>query len=357
MSSKKPPMYNSFEENKEEENKQQNLVGVREYGLSESSLHEIPKITNEDLTEEIFTKLHNQSNHESNTGRVDLVDSNLSPIGKEESTEGMSSSLDKEPVRETDPRNYENIQNKKVAKKSHVNKKAVLKPTENFDLGLVRKTFKSKKGKKASTFPHEWNGSKLNSEYLKNYATDCKKQIITQEIVQHSKNLLDKLKKMQLFSNKPKKNLKKKRTKRSPIPMKDVAKLFPNLNFKRRSKSPEFNNMKELDNLLKGNRLVKDKLKNHRRKSIEYEYYTSKKTVARKKSPWTKKSPISKKSPLAKKSPISKKTHTKKSPFMNMKKLIGLQNQQMIVPPAINYNSGGINKNKSMVFLIRVNVN
>lgn len=349
-------MYNSFEEYKEEENKEQNIEGVPEYGLSESSLHEIPKITNEDLTEEMFSKMHNRSIHETNPCQVDLVDSNLSPIGKEESTEGMSSSLDKEPVRETDPRNYDTVQSKKVAKKSNVNKKATLKPTENFDLGIVRKTFRSKKSKKASTVPHEWNGSKFNSEYLKNYATDCKKQIITQEILQHSKNLLDKLKKMQLFSNKPRRAMKKKRTKRSPIPMKDVAKLFPNLNFKRRSKSPEFNNMKELDNLLKGNRLIKDKFKNQRRKSIEYEYCT-KKTVARKKSPWAKKSPISKKSPLTKKSPISKKVQRKKSPFMNMKRLIGLNNPQMIVPPAINYNSGGINKNKSMVFLIRVNVN
>jgi hypothetical protein len=349
VSAKRPPKHNSFDDHRDDEVQQKTLEIIPEYGLSESSMHEIPKITNEDLSEEIFSK-HDHSNHESNACQVDLGYSNLSPIEKEESTEHMSSSLDKEPVRDTDPQNYESILNKKAFKKLKGFKKATLKPTENLDLGLVRKTIKGKKTKKASTFPHEYNGSKFNSEYMKNYATECKRQIVTQDIVQHSKMLLDKIKKMQLFSNKPKRNVKKRQTKRSPVPMKDVAKLFPNFYFKKRAKSPVFNSTKELDNLLKGCRLNRDKIRNRRRKSIEQDSYT-KKTANKKKSPWAKKSPVSRKSP------ISKKTYRKKSPLIKVKKINGANKPQMIVPPPINYNTGALNKTQSMVFLIRVNIN
>lgn len=172
----------------------------------------------------------------------------------------------------------------------------------------------------------------MNSEYLRSY-TSQKNNYITQDNLLKMKALNIKLENQQFVTKKKRSSIKsKKSSKRSPVQYKGYKKMLPKLYKRCRSKSPNFLNIELFNNLLKSNRMMLDKLKKGRRKSIEAV-------------PQTKKLRARKKSPI--KSPVN----------INLKKRLKARSPKIIVPPAINCKQNVLGRDKSMVILLQLNIN
>jgi hypothetical protein len=317
-----------FELNQEEAKK--------EYGFDrKSSSQATPEEFANDSKEELFTKSGGDNSiNKASADSENLSNTQLSPISKVEddsSEKYDNSSLDKIPQREADLKKLTQISAK--SKKASGTKKASLKGSENIDLNII-KTLSTKSRPKTkkdiNTIPVlEKHSSKLNSEYLRVFATESRSKIFP-ETMMKMKALNMKLRKQETITKKRKRSSvrSKKRTKRSPINFKGLQQLFPIKYGAKRSRSPVIIDVEAVNNKLKSRRVMLNNLKK-RRRSIEATYQTNK-SKSRKKSPWSKK--------------------------FNFKKRIKAKSPKIIVPPAIDCKTGKLGRDRSMVIFLQLNI-
>lgn len=321
------------EKRKTSTNNQINVVA--EYGLDKPS----PKYSENHSQEDIFT--NEQHSDEKENVNIDSVDKEeFSPISKVDDSQELSDDIDKVPCRESDL--------KKKSPKPKVTKTIKKKATINnngfnilADITNKPKT-KAKNGLKTIS-PFEPHSSKMNSAYLKVYATQENHKVLNPNNLKFN-GLNVQLKNQNYQTKKSKKSSTKSKraSKRSPVAFKGLNKILPKLIRRGRSKSPEFLGVKAFNDLLKARRKMMDRYK-RRRKSIEPVLTTKKFKSKKTKSPWGKKS----KSPLSKKSP----------PSVNLKKRLKAKSPHVIIPPAINFKRGMLNRDNSMVILLQLNIN
>ena len=306
---------------------------MKEYGFEKRiSEQATPEQPCNDSREDFFTKKDPDSNSKSKDVTENFNNSQISPISKildENSSESDSIS---------EPRRVVTVDTDKLSKNNIItkvekSKNSKVKTIEKFDVHVIKTTTSKSKKEKVKTVKHESHSSHVNSEYLKVFGFQGNNKFLKRETMQRMKELNIDLKKHSIFSSKNKKLNKKKlkKSKRSPVHIRNYKNILPNIKRKNRARSPmifEFYSRREA---LKSKKTQLDKNKK-RRRSTETKYSTTQ-SQSRKKSPYQKKSP----------------------PRFNFKRRNKAKSPKIIVPPAVECDLGKLSRDTSMVVMLRLN--